>query len=224
MPGEVDVQVSALSAPARAVAVVVACVVALTVLVHLAMVFLHVAPANTVSKQHSQAVYDYVYPEYEQNWKLFAPNPVQQNIDVEVRARVRPRSGGGDGGTTVTAWTDLTAQDGAAIHHNPFPSHASQNELRRAWEVFLGSHNDQNQPTGQRGVMSERFLRRLAMLRMSDQWVRQGRVEQVQFRSKTIAVPPPPWSSERIDLKPVYREVPWWNIRADDLPEGATDK
>ena len=58
------------------------------------MVFLHVAPSNTVTKQHGTAIDDWIYPEFEQNWKLFAPNPLQQNIAVQVRAEVRTADGG----------------------------------------------------------------------------------------------------------------------------------
>ena len=57
------------------------------------MVFLHVAPSNTLSKEHAAAVNDYIYPEFEQNWKLFAPDPLQQNIHVEARADIRGPSG-----------------------------------------------------------------------------------------------------------------------------------
>ncbi|HEY8983852.1 MAG TPA: DUF5819 family protein, partial [Streptomyces sp.] len=90
-----------------AVAAVVATVAAVAV-VHIGMVFLHVAPSNTVSKAHAEALDDWVYPEFEQNWKLFAPNPLQQDIAVQVRAEVRSS----DGGYRTTGWYDLSAADG----------------------------------------------------------------------------------------------------------------
>ena len=60
---------------------------------------------------------DYVYPEFEQNWKLFAPNPLQQNIAVQARAEIA----NDDGTAKTTGWFDLSAQDGEAIDHNLAP-------------------------------------------------------------------------------------------------------
>lgn len=216
--GDESRPLAALSLPSRIIIGVAACVVAVVVAIHLAMMFLHVAPSNTLSKQQGGLISDYVYPEYEQNWKLFAPNPLQQNIAVQVRGQLRT----GDGTVRTTGWTDLTARDGRAILHNPLPSHTQQNQLRRAWELFSSSHNAQNRPVGTRGELSERYIRRLVLARMEGEWTRGGgRVEQIQVRSQTTAVTPPPWSSEKISDKPVYRVLPWWQVTADDLPEGA---
>ena len=81
--------VAALSLRYQVGAALAVAVVAVAALVHLGMVFLHVAPSNTVTKQHGKAIDEWIYPEFEQNWKLFAPNPLQQNIEVQVRADVR---------------------------------------------------------------------------------------------------------------------------------------
>ncbi|MFE5736834.1 DUF5819 family protein [Streptomyces celluloflavus] len=208
---------AALSLPSRIVIGVAACAVAVAVAIHLAMMFLHVAPSNTLSKQQSEVIGEYVYPEYEQNWKLFAPNPLQQNIAVQVRAELR----GADGTARTTGWTDLSARDGRAILHNPMPSHTQQNQLRRGWEFYLNSHTAQDRPNGLRGELSERYLRRIVMARLGAEWAADGEVERMQVRSMTTAVAPPPWSAEKISDKPVYRELPWWQVTAADLPEGA---
>ncbi len=150
---------AALSLPSRIVIGTAGCAFAVIVAIHLAMMFLHVAPSNTLSKQQGTLIGDYVYPEYEQNWKLFAPNPLQQNIAVQARAQLRTESGE----SWTTGWTDLTARDGRAIHHNPLPSHTEQNQLRRGWEFYLNSHNAQNRSTGPRGELSERYVRRIVM-------------------------------------------------------------
>ncbi|MFG2861399.1 DUF5819 family protein [Streptomyces sioyaensis] len=216
--GDESRPLAALSLPSRIVIGVAACALAVVVAIHLAMMFLHVAPSNTLSRQQGALISDYVYPEYEQNWKLFAPNPLQQNIAVQVRGQLRTENGA----VRTTGWTDLTARDGRAILHNPLPSHTQQNQLRRAWELFSSSHNAQNRPVGPRGELSERYIRRLVLLRMESEWTRGGgRVEQIQVRSQTTAVTPPSWSSEKISDKPVYRVLPWWQVTADDLPEGA---
>ncbi|MGW0365519.1 DUF5819 family protein [Streptomyces sp. NPDC002990] len=199
--------IAGLSTPYRVVAALALGAVAVTACGHLAFVFLHVAPANTVSKRHARTVDGWIYPEFEQNWKLFAPNPLQQNIAVEVRAEVRTSAGE----LTVSDWRDLSAEDGAAIRHSLLPSHTEQNELRRAWDFFTGSHNERNEPNGERGWLSEEYLRRIAVDRLAPVH-RDGRIVRVQLRSATRAVPAPEWSTERTDTQTYYRELPWWTV------------
>lgn len=67
--------IAGLSLPYQVVAAVALAVVGLLAVGHVAMVFLHVAPDNTVSKEYGEEVGAWVFPEFEQNWKLFAPNP-----------------------------------------------------------------------------------------------------------------------------------------------------
>ncbi|MFJ3667903.1 DUF5819 family protein [Streptomyces sp. NPDC090106] len=202
--------VAALSLRYQIAAAVALAVVAVTVCVHLGMTFLHVAPVNVVTKQHGTAIDDWIYPEFEQNWKLFAPNPLQQNIAVQARAEIRTR----DGGTRTTGWYDLSAEDGRAIDGNLLPSHTQQNELRRAWDFFLATHTADNRPSGLRGALSESYLRRIVVMRIGREET--GTVERVQVRSRTTSVPPPSWSRESVSDKPVYREVPWWAVTPAD--------
>ncbi|WP_328770287.1 DUF5819 family protein [Streptomyces sp. NBC_00286] len=196
-------------------------VVTVAACVHLGMMFLHVAPSNTVTKQHGQAIDEWVYPEFEQNWKLFAPNPLQQNIAVQVRAEVRAA----DGGTRTTRWYDLSALDGAAIDGNLLPSHTQQNALRRAWDFYVGTHDNENRPDGLRGDLSERYLRRLVVLRLDREQAggKGAVVQQVQVRSRTTNVPPPAWSTEKVSEKPVFRELPWWPVTEADRAAGTRD-
>ncbi|MFJ9176847.1 DUF5819 family protein [Streptomyces sp. NPDC102360] len=208
--------IAALSPGHQLTAVLALIGVALVTCVHILMVFLHVAPTNTISKQHGALVGAWVYPEFEQNWKLFAPNPLQQNIAVQARAELRTT----DGELRATRWYDLSAQDGAAIDGNLLPSHTQQNELRRAWDVYTGTHDAQNRPNGLRGTLSEQYLRRILVLRL-DRLGAAGegeRVERVQIRSMTTAVESPKWSDEKVDQKPTYRVVPWWTVTSSDAP------
>ncbi len=217
--------IMALSLPYQVVLAVALAVAGVFACVHLAMVFLHVAPSNTLTKRHGQAVDDWVYPEFEQNWKLFAPNPLQQNISVEVRAELAAP----DGALRTTGWIDLTAQDTEAIRHNPMPSHAQQNELRRAVDFYLHSHSDDERPEGLRGHLSEEYMRRIAMhrldalpvLRGPDGRALAGDVRRVQLRAVTRPVAAPRWSSEETDTAPSYRDLPWWRVTEADRPAGA---
>ncbi|MFB7323222.1 DUF5819 family protein [Streptomyces sp. NPDC056190] len=210
--------VAALSLPYQVGAVLVLAVVAVVVCVHLGMVFLHVTPSNTVNREHAEAVDGWIYPEFEQNWKLFAPNPLQQNVAVQVRAEV----GTADGGTRTTGWYDLSAEDGRAIDGNLLPSHTQQNELRRAWDFYGAAHDADNRPVGLRGTLAEQYLRRIAVLRLErgDAAGAGGVLERVQIRSRTSNVPPPPWSNEKATGKPAYRLLPWWTVPAGETRGG----
>ncbi|MFE5816010.1 DUF5819 family protein [Streptomyces sp. NPDC056479] len=211
--------VAALSLRYQIGAALALAVVAIAVCVHVGMIFLHVAPPNTVTKQHGRAIDDWIYPEFEQNWKLFAPNPLQQNISVQVRAQVSTAAGA----TRTTGWYDLSAQDGRAIDGNLLPSHTQQNELRRAWDFFVATHDAQNRPVGLRGALSETYLRHIVQLRLdrADAAGAGGAVERVQVRSRTTNVPPPKWSDEQISDKATYRVLPWWGIPDDETAEAA---
>ncbi|MER6847941.1 DUF5819 family protein [Streptomyces flaveolus] len=210
--------VAALSPRYQVGAVLALAVVAAAVCAHIGLTFLHVAPSNTLSKRHGSVVDEWIYPEFEQNWKLFAPNPLQQNISVQVRAEVSTS----DGGIRTTGWYDLSAEDGRAIDGNPLPSHTQQNELRRAWDFFVATHDSHNRPVGLRGTLSEAYLRRVAVLRLdrSDAAEPDGAVQRVQYRSRTTNVPPPDWSGETVSDRPVYRELPWWRVPADEAQGG----
>ncbi|MFL4905662.1 DUF5819 family protein [Streptomyces sp. MMS24-I2-30] len=210
--------VAALSPRYQIGAALALAIVALAACVHLGMVFLSLAPANTVTKQHGEAIQDWVLPEFEQNWKLFAPNPLQQNIAVQVRAETRTA----DGDTATTGWYDLSAQDGRAIDGNLLPSHTQQNELRRAWDFFVATHDGDNRPVGLRGALSEQYVRRIAVLRLQRQDAagRAGSIEMIQIRSRTTSVPPPQWSDEQVSDKPVYRVLPWWTVTTDEAAGG----
>ncbi|MFD6970081.1 DUF5819 family protein [Streptomyces sp. NPDC059979] len=199
--------IAGLSTPYRVVTALALGAIAVAACAHLAFVFLHVAPSNTVSKRHAKTIDDWIYPEFEQNWKLFAPNPLQQNIAVEVRAEVR--TAGGE--LVTTDWRDLSAEDGEAIRHSLLPSHTEQNELRRAWDFFTGSHDEDNKPNGERGELSEEYLRRIAVDRLTPEH-RGGHILRIQLRSATTAVPAPKWSTETTDTQTYYRELPWWTV------------
>ncbi|MEU4026543.1 DUF5819 family protein [Streptomyces anulatus] len=210
--------IAGLSFPYQVVAALALSLIGLLACTQVAMVFLHVAPSNTLSKQHGKTIDRWIYPEFEQNWKLFAPNPLQQNVAVHVRADVV----GADGRRT-TRWMNLTYEDGEAIRGSFFPSHVDQNELRRGWDFYVNSHDSENRPNGLRGDLSERYVRRITMLRLSERDYG-GTIERIQLRSATSSIAPPPWSNEKISTRPVYRVLPWWTVTPDDLPGRGADQ
>ncbi|MEU2654278.1 DUF5819 family protein [Streptomyces sp. NPDC007325] len=213
----------ALSMPYQVVAAVALAAMAVFAGLHLAMVFLHVAPSNTVTKQHGQAVDDWIYPEFEQNWKLFAPNPLQQNVSVEVRAEVTDASGA----RRTTDWIDLTAQDVESIRGNVFPSHTDQNLLRRAIDWYGNAHDDEGRPKGMRGRLSEAYMRRIVLPRIEGPQARAdvgGTVERIQLRRIVRPVAAPHWSNEKRSTDPSTTVMPWWEITDADRSRTETSR
>ncbi|QKW20795.1 hypothetical protein HUT16_18545 [Kitasatospora sp. NA04385] len=199
------------STPARVVLVVAGAGLAVCVLAFLGALFLHVAPANSVSTAYRAQVDWVVYPEFEQNWKLFAPDPLQRNVEVDARVQTI----GADGQVATGDWHGLTAGDWAAIRHDPAPSHLDQNLLRRAWDFYESTHGDGDAPApaGSRGRMAEQYLERIALQRIGSGG---DRVIQVQLRATITSVAPPSWSREQVDTAPHARELPWWPVQAED--------
>lgn len=201
-----------LSLPGRLVVALAVAVIAVGAVFHIGMVFLHVAPTNTVSTEHAQAVSDYIYPEFEQNWKLFAPDPVQINTDVEARAAISTPAGG----TSTTGWVDLTAIDIAKIRHDPIPSHTVQNELRRAWDFYASAHDSQDRPIGLRGTLSQQYLLRIVAQRFG-QHLNGGTVQRFQVRVATTPVASPNWSTQKTATGTGYRLLSWWTVTPEDF-------
>jgi hypothetical protein len=213
--GEEPAGIAALSLPARIFVAIAVAVVTVGIAFHVAMVFLQTAPENTISKQHAEVIDAYVYPEFERNWKLFAPNPLQQNIAVHARATVAKDNGD----TQTTGWVNLSAMDGEAIRGNFAPSHTQQNELRRGWEFYTDNHDEKSRPLGLRGRLSEDYVKRIVMRRFGPE-LNGGSVERIQVRSAVTPVAPPKWSQERINVKTQYAVQPWWQVTSADLPGG----
>jgi hypothetical protein len=196
-----------LSRPSRIVIMIAATAAVLGVAFHLLMVFLDVAPENTLSSQQSKLVNAYIYPEFEQNWELFAPNPLQANIHVWARAQIQKS----DGKTEVLGWVDLTAMDIAKILHNPAPSHTQQNELRRAWTFYTSTHDNDGKPIGERGMLSQQYLQRIVQTRFGPR-LNGGEVIRVQVRTGTTRVAAPPWTAEKNDTDTSFQVLSWWTV------------
>lgn len=98
--------------------VIGAVVAAGTLLVwHFAMTFLHVTTINPVKIEHQQVVNAWMHPFFGQNWRLFAPNPI--DVDRGVLVKVRTADG------TESDFVDITSPTLVDRYHNLLPSRAS---------------------------------------------------------------------------------------------------
>lgn len=190
-------------------AVVILCLA--TALAHVLLVFLHVAPANAVSQLYSRPINAWVYPLFEQNWRLFAPDPESVNRQISARTgRTTP-----DGTVEVSDWFDLSAVDASAVEHNPFPSHTAQNMLRRAWSSYLEVLGTDDQPRSERAVMMQTYLRNIAADRVAAH--RPGSFDSIQLRVITLPVGASGTQAARRPATAAAvpanaRHLPWWKV------------
>ncbi|KOG30812.1 DUF5819 family protein [Streptomyces resistomycificus] len=182
-----------------------------TALVHVLLVFLHVAPPNPLSQQYSRQVNAWIFPLFEQNWRLFAPDP--ESVNRQISARTMHTAA--DGTVRASGWFDLTAVDNSAVRHNAFPSHTAQNMLRRAWSSYLETHGGDDQPRSERALMVQQYLTNIAADRVADH--RGGTFESIQLRVITVPIAAPVTASgpdaSAATPKPVEtRYLPWWKV------------
>lgn len=176
--------------------------------VHVVLVFFHVAPPNPVSGRYSRQIDAWVYPLFEQNWRLFAPNPDSVNRQVLVRTA---HSGPKDS-MRVSPWFDLTALDGDAVRHHVFPSHTAQNLLRRAWSAYTETHGRDDTARSERAVMIQKYVNNIASDRVAGHRGDSNReFDFVQLRVVTLPVAAP-GSKDRTPRPVENRLLPWWKV------------
>ncbi|MEU2503307.1 DUF5819 family protein [Streptomyces sp. NPDC007863] len=185
------------------------------VVAHVAFLFLGVAPANAVSVHHHEGIDAYVQPEFAQDWKLFAPNPMQRNDAVGVRVTTVDA----DGRPRLSDWINLTDQDVEAIRGHLAPSHVDQNMLRRAWDSYVATHSVQGDlPKGARGELTGTYLKRVVLQRTGATW-EGGRITSMQVAGRFTLIDPPAWSREAPPDTTEYRMLPWWPVAPQDFRE-----
>lgn len=189
-----------LSRGPRALLAAAAAAIALVTVVQLAAIFLDSAPPNTVSERYHPQITWWIRPLFEQNWKLFAPDPQSANTTIDVRVR-DPR---GD----VSRWVDLTAIDYAAVLHDPMPSHANENELRLAWNAYA----DAKDGSGTQRLLRQ-YLVNIALERLTSST--RGPYAAVQFKVTNNPMPRP---GSKLPSSPDTQNTAWW-ILGDGNPE-----
>ncbi|MFH9399101.1 DUF5819 family protein [Streptomyces sp. NPDC017638] len=177
-------------------------------LIHVVVVFLAVAPSNSLSRRYSQQINAWVYPLFEQNWRLFAPNP--DSVNRQILARTARTAS--DGGMRVSPWLDLTAVDRAAVKHHVFPSHTAQNLLRRAWSSYVDTHGADDTARSERAAMMQTYLGNIAADRVAGH-DKGRRFDFIQLRVVTRPVAAPDATAGDRPPTPVEnRLLPWWKV------------
>lgn len=178
-------------------------------MIHVVSVFLFVTPANTVSRLYQKQINAWVYPYFEQDWRLFAPNPqsVLQNVSAHTMTTAA------SGTARLGDWVDLTAVDDAAVRHDFFPSHTAQNMLRRAWNAYDEAQGADGQLSSPRALMLQQYLRNIAVQRVTAH--SHAPFSAIQLRVTTTPIPPPAPTGAggpATEPAPSVRLLPWWQV------------
>jgi hypothetical protein len=103
----------------KACLVCIAAGLAAAMAMHFLATALFVAPLNPIKLEWGDEIACYMTPYFEQNWSLFAPNPISEERGMLVRARVTDV----DGTIRTTPFADITNPAIEAVHGNRvFPS------------------------------------------------------------------------------------------------------
>jgi hypothetical protein len=180
---------------------VTAAATAIAVAAQLSATFLYNAPANPVSKRYQAQISWWMNPLLNQNWQLFAPNPISENLEVDARASVGPSA-------AVTPWVDLSAVDRAATVDDPAPSHLTMNALRNAWREYAQTHGSNGLPSSPLAATAQQYLQNLALDYLRP--LERGTIDSVQVRFTVTLIP----GSGRTAAQtaPQTQTLPWWVI------------
>lgn len=97
---------------------------------HIFATFLWIAPASALRELvPGKTLSNYMLPVFGQSWSVFAPEPINGNIDIKVRAVVGEKFN-----AKSTPWVDASAAELNLAHHNLFPPRASIMGLQQATE------------------------------------------------------------------------------------------
>jgi hypothetical protein len=200
----------------RAVLGVAVLGISMLALYHLTITFLTNSPTNTVSTRLATPIAKWIYPWFDQNWRLFAPNPMSQNFTIEARVST-------DCYSSVTSWYNLSQMDYDAISHNPFPGHMEQNELRRAWtDAYLTTHDSSDVGTSGRAEMTRQYLVNIAMQRIQPRSAKDGvppdKIMNIEFRVTTTDVPPA--ENPNQVQQPSVHIIPWRQVSPNAVSYG----
>ncbi|MFI8281429.1 DUF5819 family protein [Streptomyces sp. NPDC085929] len=116
-----------------------------------------------------------------------------------------------NGSVRVTPWFDLAAVDHSAVDHNVFPSHTSQNLLRRAWTSYVETHGGSDTTRSERAVMLQQYLRNIAADRVATH-SDGGTFDFIQLRVVTLPVAAPGAAGNRLPAPTEDRLLPWWKV------------
>jgi hypothetical protein len=187
----------------RALVGATAAATAVVVAIQLAVTFLYNAPANPVSTRFQAQISWWTDPLLNQNWQLFAPNPISENFELDARSSLGASA-------AVTPWVNVSAIDEANTVDNPAPGHLTMNALRNAWREYATTHGSTGLPDSPLAATAQQYLQNLVLgyLRAREN----GTIDSVQLRFVVTLVPGPGRTAAQ--TAPQTQTLSWWVVAA----------
>jgi hypothetical protein len=165
--------------------------------------FLYNAPSNVISKAYATQISWWMTPLQLQNWELFAPNPLSENVEVDARASIGPAA-------AVTPWLNLSAIDAATSDGDPAPSHLTMNAMRNAWLKFIETHTSAGVPDANAPLAgtAQAYLENLVLTYLRPRET--GSIDSVQVRFVTTLLSGDGRTAAQ--TAPQTQTLPWWLV------------
>ena len=182
-------------------------VTAVVIAVHLTATFLYNAPSNPVSQRYASRLNTWMNPLFAQNWQLFAPNPISENVELRARASVAANG-------RITGWTDLSALDSAQITGDPLPGQVAENELRNAYFSWAETHDAHGNPTASDGQLMQQYLENVVVDRLAPRVG--GPIGSIEIEVTVTLLPVPGRTAKQ--TAPQTEDLGWWTVQASGVP------
>lgn len=179
------------------------------VAVQMTATFLYNAPSSLVTQKYAAQVSWWMTPLLTQNWQLFAPNPISENLELDARASVGP-------GASVTPWLNISAIDDAVTLDNPVPGHLTMNALRNAWREFADTHTSNGLPNADSpmAATAQAYLQNLVLGYLRPRETQT--IDSIQIRFVVTLLPGTGRTAAQ--TAPQTQTLPWWLV----LPAAAS--
>lgn len=169
----------------------------------MAATFLYNAPRSLVTQRYAAQVAWWMTPLQNQNWQLFAPNPISENVEIDARASIGP-------GATLTPWLNLSGIDDATTNGDPAPSHLTMNALRNAWQEFNDTHSSTGIPDADSPMAgtAQAYLQNLVLSYLRPTLSQP--LDSIQVRFVVTLLPGPGRTAAQ--TAPQVQTLPWWLV------------
>lgn len=178
-------------------------ILSIVLLIHFGFTFLYLSPENDWKDKHWNTIFAYMNPLFTQNWKLFAPDPSDQQLNMDMRVQYIDQSDK----TRETDWYSITQPVIKELQHNRFSPNARFSEFQ---DSLINDYIWGDQDSKQTAFQSIQIY--AAYQLHSGRFVVPGKVTKIQIRAITNLFPRfaernKPDSAGKI----TYYPSNWWN-------------
>jgi hypothetical protein len=175
----------------------------IVLLIHFSFTFIYLSPGNTWRSKNWDTIFSYMNPVFTQNWRLFAPNPANQQLNLDMRVHYVDQAGA----THETGWRSITQPVIQSLQSNRFSTNARLSELQSSLinDFVWGDKENSQQTFKSLQVYADHVLR-------MENFIVPGNVNKIQLRAVINTFPrlvdkDKPDSSGKIN----YYYSKWWN-------------